>query len=132
MRVVLSTLLILLGADSAAAAVVKVTEAGDITYYVDPEAIVSKDNVRRVSVVHDHAKPESGGVRSRRVVYEIDCSGERLRSVSATEHSEPMAQGGAVNSWQRESDWLYVTPITGSSIPARTPYRPIVKFVCSR
>ena len=132
MRVVLITLLSLFGVCSVEAAVVKVTEAGDTTYYVDSDTIVRKDGIQRVSVVHDHAKPEAGGVRSRRVVYEIDCSGERLKSISATEHSEPMAQGSAVHSWQRDSDWLYVTPMTGSSIPARTPYRPIVKFVCSR
>lgn len=132
MRVVLSTLLILLAASPACADPVKVTEAGGTAYYVESESISSKGNVQRASVVHDYAKPESGGVRSRRVMYEINCAAERLRSVSATEHSEPMAQGGVVNSWERESDWLYVAPITGSSIPARTPYRPIVKFVCSR
>ncbi len=132
MRVVLSTLLILLAANPACADAVKVTEAGGTAYYVESESISSEGNVQRVSVVHDHAKPESGGVRSRRVMYEINCAAERLRSVSATEHSEQMAQGVVVNSWERESDWLYVAPITGSSIPARTPYRPIVKFVCSR
>jgi hypothetical protein len=101
-------------------------------YYVDPGSVSDKDSVRRVSVLHDYAKPEPGGVRSRRVVYEIDCARERLRSLSATEYSEPMAQGKTVNSWERESDWLYVAPTTGSNIPSRTPYRPIVKFVCSR
>jgi hypothetical protein len=131
MRIVLS-LVILLGADSAGAAAVKVTEAGDTAYYVDSEAIGRTGSIQRVSVVHDYTKPEPGGVRSRRVAYEIDCGGDRLRSVSATEYAEPMAQGSVVNAWQRESDWLYVTPITGSSIAARTPYRSIVKFVCSR
>jgi hypothetical protein len=84
-----------------------------------------------VSVVHDYAKPEPGGVRSRRVTYEVDCSGEKLRSLSATEHAEPMAQGKILNAWERESDWLYVAPTTGSSLPSRTPYRPIVRYVCS-
>ena len=49
-------------------------------------------------------------MRSRRVSYEIDCTAERLRSLSVTEHSEPMAGGTSVNSWARESDWLYVAP----------------------
>jgi hypothetical protein len=131
MRAVLSTLL-LLAATSAWAGWVKVTEVSDTVYYVDPELVSNKGSVRRVSVIHDYAKPEPGGVRSRRVLYEIDCAGERLRSLSATEHSEPMAQGKSVYSWERESEWLYVAPTTGSNIASRTPYRPIVKFVCSR
>jgi hypothetical protein len=130
MRAVVSTLL-LLAATSAWADWVKVTEVSDTAYYVDPE-LVGKGNVRRVSVMHDYAKPEPGGVRSRRVLYEIDCSGQRLRSLSATEYSEPMGQGKSVNSWERESEWLYVAPTTGSNLPSRTPYRPIVRFVCSR
>jgi hypothetical protein len=131
MRAVLSTLL-LLAATSVWAGPVKVTEVSDTAYYIDPESASNKDNVHRVSVIHDYAKPESGGVRSRRVLYEIDCTGERLRSLSATEHSEPMAQGKSVNSWERESEWLYIAPQTGTNIPPRTPYRSIVKSVCSR
>jgi hypothetical protein len=122
---------LLLAATPAWAGLVKVTESGDTAYYVDRDAVGSKDGLRRVSVVHDYAKPEPGGVRSRRVTYEVDCSGEKLRSLSATEHAEPMAQGKILNAWERESDWLYVAPTTGSSLPSRTPYRPIVRYVCS-
>ena len=131
MRAVLLTWL-LLATTSASAAWVRVAEVSDTVYYVDPEAVSHKDKLRRAAVIHDYAKPEPGGVRSRRVMYEFDCSGERLRSVSATEHSEPMAQGKSVNSWERESEWLFVTPTTGSNIPSRSPYRPILRFVCSR
>ena len=131
MRALASTLL-LLAATSVGAGAVKVTEASDTAYYVEPEAVRTKGSVRSVSVIHDYSKPEPGGVRSRRVLYEIDCTAERLRSLSATEHSEPMAQGNVVNSWERQSEWLYVTPTTGSNIPSRTPYRPIVKFICAR
>lgn len=125
-------IVLLLAATSAWAGWVKVSEASNTVYYVNAESVRDKDNVHRVSVLHDYEKPETGGIRSRRVMYEIDCTRERLRSLSATEHSEPMAQGKSVNSWERESDWLYVAPTTGSNIPSRTPYRPLVKFVCSR
>ena len=131
MRAIASTLL-LLAATSVCAGAVKVTVAGDTVYYVEPESVNKKGSVQRLSVIHDYSKPEPGGVRSRRVLYEVDCTAERLRSLSATEHSEPMAQGNVVNSWERQSEWLYVTPTTGSNIPSRTPYRPIVKFVCAR
>jgi hypothetical protein len=94
--------------------------------------VSDKGNLRRTLVIHDYAQPESGGVRSRRVQYEINCAAPRIRSLAATEHSEPMAQGKPLNSWERESDWLYVAPTTGSNLPSRSPYRPVVRFVCSR
>ena len=88
--------------------------------------------VRRAPVVQDYAQPESGGVRSRQVLYEVDCAAERLRSVAVSEHDEPMAQGTRLGSVERTSDWIYVASRTGSSLPPRTPYRPIVRFVCAR
>jgi hypothetical protein len=122
----------LLAAASAWAGSAKVAESADTAYYVDDSSISGKGDVRRVSVIQDYAKQEPGGVRSRRIAYEIDCAGERLRSVAAAEYSQSMAQGNSVNSWERESDWLYVERRTGSNIPSRTPYRPILRYVCSR
>ena len=132
MRSAILSAVLLLAAAPAWADWVKVTETTDTVYYVDPASITDKGVFRRVSVIQDYATPEPGGTRSRRVAYEIDCAGERLRSVAATEHSEPMAQGKRLNAWERESEWLYVAPRTGSSIPSQTPYRPILRFVCSR
>ena len=131
MRTILSGVL-LLAATSAWADLVKVAETANTVYYLDPASISGKGDLRRVPVIQDYPKQEPGGTRSRRVSYEIDCGGERLRSVAATEYSEPMAQGKSVNSWESESEWLYVAPRTGSNIASRTPYRPILKFVCSR
>jgi hypothetical protein len=112
--------------------VMKVADANGTAYYLDPASISARDALRRVSVIHDYSEQDSAGVRSRSVLYEIDCPEERLRSVAVNEYSEPMARGQSVNSWQRESDWLYVAARTGSNIAVRTPYRSIVRFVCSR
>lgn len=122
----------LLVAVSARAEPVKVAEGVDTAYYVDAAAIVRDGDLRRVTVVQDRATQEPDGVRSRRVSYEIDCAAERLRSLAGTEYSEPMAQGRVVKSWESESEWLYVAPRTGTNIPPRTPYLPILRFVCSR
>jgi hypothetical protein len=130
MRVV-RTAVMLFAATSAWAEWAKVTETGDTVFYVDRASIDPKGDLRRVAVIQDYAKQEPGGVRSRRVSYEIDCAAERLRSLSVTEHSEPMAGGKSVNSWERESEWLYVAPRTGSNISSRTAYRTILRFVCS-
>lgn len=131
MRAILIALL-LVTAGSAWADWVKVAETGDTAFYVEPASIDDKGNHRRASVVQDYAAPEPGGIRSRQVRYEIDCSGQRLRSLSATEHSEPMARGRSVNSWERESEWLYVAPRTGTNIPSNAAYRAILRFVCGR
>jgi hypothetical protein len=131
MRTILFGVL-MLGAVSAWADSVKVAETGDTTYYVDPASIGSKGGLRQAMVIQDHATPASDGVRSRRVMYEIDCAGERLRSVAAIEYTEPMAQGKSANSWEGDSEWLYLAPRTGSNIRSRTPYRAILKFVCER
>lgn len=123
---------LLLAAAPAWAAWTKVAEEGGTAFYIDPATVSASGNVRRASVVQDYAQPESGGVRSRRVLYEVDCAAERLRSVAVSEYAEPMAQGKALGSSERESDWFYVASRTGSSLPPRTPYRPIVRFVCTR
>jgi len=131
MRTVLFAAL-LLAAAPAWADWVKITATADTVYHLDPASISDTGEFRRVSVIQDYATQEPDGTRSRRVSYEIDCVRERLRSVAATGHSEPMAQGESLGAWERESEWLYVAPKTGSSIPPRTPYRPILRFVCSR
>ena len=131
MRTILFGVL-LLGAAPAWAYWVKVAEAGDTTYYVDPAAISVKGSFRQVTVLQDYAMQATDGIRSRRVSYEIDCAGERLRSVAAVEYTEPLARGTSANSWERESEWLYVAPRTGSNIASRTHYRAIHRFVCTR
>ena len=131
MRAILTAFLLLAGT-SAWAEWVKVAETSGIVFYVDPASIDNKGGFRQVSVIQDYAGQEPGGVRSRRVSYEIDCNGERLRSLSVTEHSEPMARGERLNSREGESEWMYVAPRTGSSISPRTTYRTLLRFVCSR
>lgn len=110
---------------------VKVAATADASLYVDPSAIARQGGIRRVPVVHDYATPE-GSVHSRRVTYEIDCAGERMRSVSVVEYAQPMARGEPVAAREGDSTWLYVAPRTGSNVPSGTPYRAIHKFVCSQ
>ena len=131
MRAALPVVL-LFAAASASAEWVKVSEASDTVFYVDPASITDQGGFRRVSVMEDTANPEPGAARSRRVLYEIDCALNRLRSLSITGYSEPMGQGEEVASWEGESGWLSIAAITGSNIPPRTPYRQVVRFVCSR
>lgn len=129
MRAILSTLLIL-AATSSSAEWTKVTATTDSAYYVDPASMSNSGNLRRVWVIQDYAKQEPNGTRSWRMLLQIDCTGERLRRLAATEYSEAMAGGKILSSWDGESDWIYVAPMTGTNIPPRTPYRLILKFAC--
>jgi hypothetical protein len=109
----------------------RVGEASGAAFYVDPASIVRSAELYRVSVVQDLGEPEAGA-RSRLVVYDVDCGSLAIRSLSGIEYAEPMAKGGRVSAWERESDWLYVTPRTGSLIAPRSPYATVVRRVCAR
>ncbi|MBK7791723.1 MAG: hypothetical protein IPJ62_03905 [Betaproteobacteria bacterium] len=126
------TIALLLAATSAWAEWVMVAETRDAVFFVDPASVGSKGNLRQATVVQDYAVPEAGGIRSRQVTYEIDCAGERLRSLAVAEHSAAMARGAPVSSSARESEWLVVAPRTGSNIASKASYRAILRFVCSR
>jgi hypothetical protein len=126
------TALLMLAAASASAEWAKVAGSGDSVYYVDPASITRSGNFLRVWAIEDYAKQEPNGTRSRRLLFEIDCAGERLRRVAASEHAEPMAAGKTLNASDSTSDWIYVAPITGTNIPWRTPYRAILRSVCYR
>jgi hypothetical protein len=75
-RAVLTALLLVVSA-SAAGEWVKVTETPDRIFYVDPSSIISNGRFREASVVQDLSGPERDGVRSRRVLYEVDCAGSK-------------------------------------------------------
>jgi hypothetical protein len=75
-------LAMLLFAAAAWADLVKIAESENTTYYVDSATISIEDAYRRVSVIHDFAKSEPGGMRSRLVSYDVDCTEQRLRSTA--------------------------------------------------
>lgn len=131
MRITLTALLLLASA-TASAEWTRIADHGGTAYHVDAALIVREGDILRVDVLQDHATPEARGVRSRRVSYEVDCAGQRLRSVAGTEFAQPMAAGTPVGTWTNVSEWLTVAPRTGSHVAPRGPYRPIVTFACSR
>ncbi len=131
MRAILAALL-MLAATCAWAEVVKVTETADTVFYVDAATITRNGNLRRAWTIQDYAKQEPNGTRSRRSLLEIDCTGERIRSLSVSEHSEPMAGGEILNARDEESLWSFIGQRTGSNVPPRTANMAILRFVCSR
>ncbi len=131
MRSLLCTVLLAASA-SAQAEWLKVAEAAGTTYALDTASVVEEAGMRRATVRQDYAVVQADGARSRDVRYDVDCGGERLRSVAATGYAEPAGQGRRVSAWEATSEWLYVAQRTGSSIARATPYRAVVRAVCAR
>ncbi len=97
---------------------------GDDKSYIDPQTIKKDGNFRRAWVVTDYKTKRRNGVRSFRALTEVDCTGRRLRILSYTSHSEPMATGGVMGSGKPKPQWAKITPGTlGSNM---------LKYVCRK
>ncbi len=123
--------LMLVVAPAAQAEWVKVAQADDTFYYVDPATLRREGTLRQIREVQDFAAPRPGGARSRHALFEFDCSAGRWRVLAITDHAEPMGAGKVVGTWTGESAWSYVAPLTGSNIPASTTNRTTLRYVCS-
>jgi len=123
--------LLLLGVATAARADWEpVGEMDGAAFFLDPASTLVRGQLHRVSVLQNLAQPAAGGVRSRLVLYEIDCGGLAIRSIAGTEYSEPMAKGTRVNGWERDSDWVFAMPRTGRLFAPRTPLVTITRRTC--
>ncbi len=130
MNRMLLPVLFALAATAVHAQMSKVVETADRTFYMDAKTIEGSGELRRVPVVVDYATAQANGMRSRRMMLEVDCSGLQLRGLSSTDYAEPMGAGRTIESSTVPSDWLYVGTRTGSLIPQPTPYRTIWQAVC--
>jgi len=128
-RVFIPALFALL-ATTAHAQMTKVVQTADRTFYMDVKAMQSTGNVHRIPVIEDFAAAQANGMRSRRILLEVDCSGLQVRGLSSTSYAEPMAAGRTVESSNVPSDWLFVGTRTGSRLPPQTPFRTIWQSVC--
>ena len=97
---------------------------GDDKSYVDPRSVKKDGNLRRAWVVTDYKGKRMNGVRSFRGLTEVDCKGKRLRILSYTSHSGPMATGELIGNGKPPPQWVKVTSGTlGSNL---------FKYVCPK
>lgn len=97
---------------------------GDDKSYVDPRSVKKDGNLRRAWVVTDYKGKRKNGVRSFRGLTEVDCKGKRLRILSYTSHSGPMATGDLLGTGKPQPQWARITPGTlGSNL---------FKYVCQK
>lgn len=111
MRAILFFLLVLLAAPTWAEWV-KFDSNVNGVFYADPTTIRKDGQFRRVWVIRDLNKRDKDGKMSVRILNEYDCKDERARGVSFSSHSEPMAGGKLLTSFNEPTKWNYISPET--------------------
>ena len=66
---------------------VKVAESRDTVYYIDPATIRTDGSFRQAWEIQDFVDKRPNGARSRRALFEFDCSAERWRVLSIADHT---------------------------------------------
>ena len=108
---ILPTALLMFATSSAWADWVQYAESARSVYYLDPATIRQNGNLRTVWELSDLKERDPDGELSRRALMEYDCDGERLRTLSLSTHSGPMATGKVLVT-ASDSTWDYVAPGT--------------------
>jgi hypothetical protein len=98
-------------------------ETDTTTHYYDPATLKKDGHIRKVWVLQDLKKRHKDGEMSRRARGEYDCKQERVRYLTMTEHSEPMAGGEVLLNAGEDRVWR--------EIPPNTPSADIFNLVCS-
>ena len=111
-------------AGSAWAKWVMYFEAKTITYYYDPATIRKDGNMRQVWRVQELKQRIADGEKSRRMRIEYNCKEERYRILSASIHSEPMAEGKVIYSEIKDNIWTVIPPASASEA--------MFKIVCAK
>ena len=78
----------------------------EVEIYVDLSAILKNDQVTTLEYLMNFSKPQlSKGVKSAVDVAEFDCEQKRKRTLSMTNFSEPMGQGGVLFNNKEPTRW---------------------------
>ena len=121
-KTLLLALLLLTG--SAWAEWVRVGESKNYYQYIDPATIRKDGNLFRVWEISDLKTRSTDGDLSRRIRYEYDCKQERIKLLSFSTHSGPMANGTTLLSDSSDGEWLHIPPGSiGESV---------LKIVCAK
>ena len=99
-------------------------EAKTITYYYDPATIRKDGNMRQVWRIQELKQRTADGEKSRRMRIEYDCKEERYRILSASVHSEPLAEGKVIYSEIKDNIWTVIPPASASEA--------MFKIVCAK
>lgn len=111
MRVLL-TILTLVLAPSCFAEWEKMVSNGGIVIYIDPQTIKITGGKRSVLALVAYSDVLPNGARSVRGSMEFDCRERRLRTLTFSQYSEPLAQGRLLSDSAVPTEWSAVMPDT--------------------
>ncbi|MEO8305990.1 MAG: surface-adhesin E family protein [Betaproteobacteria bacterium] len=123
MRIVLAALL-MLATNAAWADWVKVAESDTVVHYLDPATIHQDGDLRQALEIQDLKARAQHGELSLRTLFEFDCNGGRVRVLSASAYSGPMAMGKIMS--------VEIIPDNWDPIPPGTLAEGYLRVVCAR
>jgi hypothetical protein len=92
-------------------------ENEDHTIYVDRGTLRIDGNLRRIWVLQNFKIQRAGReARSIRLLQQVDCKEGRVRILSGSAHSEPMAMGDVLRTISAAGDWEYAAPDTAAAL----------------
>ena len=101
-----------LGCGCAHAAWEKVDETKAALFYADRASARQVGRYHRVWTLIDFKAKQADGTRSIRGLEEYDCIEQRVRFLSQTNHSEPMAEGTVLGGVGAIDHWDFIAPNT--------------------
>lgn len=112
------------GAVSAFAEWMNVLKTDDINFFIDLQTIRNDGDLRKVWELQDFKQPKKGGEMSARVRSEYDCKNELWRYGSYSRHSQSMAGGETLGTFDPTHPWGAIPPNSASEI--------VLKIVCAK
>jgi len=106
MRSVLIGILLTFGQGVHAQTWMSLSQRGEKNrFYIDTESIVSKDNVRRATMLANYLQAQANGVHSIKATVEFQCDEVQWRTIDRSYFEQPMAGGGPTLSESGDGEW---------------------------
>lgn len=126
MKKAILMLLLLVMSTGAMAEWVKAGENGQgDEFFIDPNSVRKDGHLRRAWEIFNPKRRDENGVASFRTLAEYDCNSDRYRVISFSIHSEPMAGGKTIRSFNSSGEWIYIPPGNGNA-------RHVLGFLCEK
>jgi hypothetical protein len=113
--------------NSALAAWVAYSESENTVLYYDPASLENREGQLKLWILSSMQRPSAEGHMSSLFHLEIDCPGQRMRTLYLSRHSDAMAKGNRLSVTEdatATNPWM--------TIPKGTPSEELTLTVCPR
>ena len=117
MRTLLLIAMLLAAAPAAAQKWAKFADTTSRIHYIDLDSIRVSRHLRSAWILQNLKRRETPeGEMSARMLFEFDCKENRIRGLSGTSHSEPLAAGRVLDWKSGPFPWDYIAPGTAFAV----------------